>query len=324
MTVNSLTEILLLLKKEAEEAWKGTLERVFKTTSGEDNEKQAKDDLYHAENIYVCKHKVAKPRVFIPVFPGTNCEYDSTRAFERAGAEVDVKVFKNLTAEDIHDSVELFTKAIDQAQIIMFPGGFSAGDEPDGSAKFFATAFQNAKIKEAVMKLVNERDGLALGICNGFQALIKLGLVPYGEICGQKADSPTLTFNTIGRHISKMVYTKVVSNKSPWLQKAQLGGVYCNPASHGEGRFVANDEWLAKLFANGQVATQYVTPAGELSADEEWNVNGSYMNIEGITSPDGRILGKMAHSERRGDGVAVNIYGEQDIKIFESGVEYFK
>ena len=314
----------VITEKEAEEAWKGTLERVFKTTSGEDNEKQAKDDLYHAENIYVCKHKVAKPRVFIPVFHGTNCEYDSTRAFERAGAEVDVKVFKNLTAEDIHDSVELFTKAIDQAQIIMFPGGFSAGDEPDGSAKFFATAFQNAKIKEAVMKLVNERDGLALGICNGFQALIKLGLVPYGEICGQKADSPTLTFNTIGRHISKMVYTKVVSNKSPWLQKAQLGGVYCNPASHGEGRFVANDEWLAKLFANGQVATQYVTPAGELSADEEWNVNGSYMNIEGITSPDGRILGKMAHSERRGDGVAVNIYGEQDIKIFESGVEYFK
>ena len=314
----------VITEKEAEEAWKGTLERVFKTTSGEDNEKPAKDELYHAENIYVCKHKVAKPRVFIPVFPGTNCEYDSTRAFERAGAEVDVKVFKNLTAEDIHDSVELFTKAIDQAQIIMFPGGFSAGDEPDGSAKFFATAFQNAKIKEAVMKLVNERDGLALGICNGFQALIKLGLVPYGEICGQKADSPTLTFNTIGRHISKMVYTKVVSNKSPWLQKAQLGGVYCNPASHGEGRFVANDEWLAKLFANGQVATQYVTPAGELSADEEWNVNGSYMNIEGITSPDGRILGKMAHSERRGDGVAVNIYGEQDIKIFESGVEYFK
>ncbi len=314
----------VITEVEAEEAWKGTLERVFKTVSGEANEKPAKDDLYHAENIYVCKHKVAKPRVFIPVFPGTNCEYDSTRAFERAGAEVDVKVFKNLTAEDIHDSVELFEKAIDQAQIIMFPGGFSAGDEPDGSAKFFATAFQNAKIKEAVMKLINERDGLALGICNGFQALIKLGLVPYGEICGQKEDSPTLTFNTIGRHISKMVYTKVVSNKSPWLQKAQLGGVYCNPASHGEGRFVANDEWLAKLFANGQVATQYVTPTGELSADEEWNVNGSYMNIEGITSPDGRILGKMAHSERRGDGVAVNIYGEQDIKIFESGVEYFK
>ena len=311
---------------EAENVWKGTLEKVFKTVSSE-NDKEAADrdeKLYRADSIYVCKNKVAKPRVFIPVFPGTNCEYDSTRAFERAGAEVDVKVFKNLTAEDIHDSVELFEKAIDQAQIIMFPGGFSAGDEPDGSAKFFATAFQNAKIKEAVMKLINERDGLALGICNGFQALIKLGLVPYGEICGQKADSPTLTFNTIGRHISKMVYTKVVSNKSHWLQKAQLGGVYCNPASHGEGRFVANEEWLQKLFANGQVATQYVTPDGQLSVDEEWNVNGSYMNIEGITSPDGRILGKMAHSERRGDGVAINIYGEQDIKIFESGVEYFK
>ena len=311
---------------EAENAWKGTLEKVFKTVSSE-NDKEAADrdeKLYRADSIYVCKNKVAKPRVFIPVFPGTNCEYDSTRAFERAGAEVDVKVFKNLTAEDIHDSVELFEKAIDQAQIIMFPGGFSAGDEPDGSAKFFATAFQNAKIKEAVMKLINERDGLALGICNGFQALIKLGLVPYGEICGQKADSPTLTFNTIGRHISKMVYTKVVSNKSPWLQKAQLGGVYCNPASHGEGRFVANEEWLQKLFANGQVATQYVTPDGQLSVDEEWNVNGSYMNIEGITSPDGRILGKMAHSERRGDAVAMNIYGEQDMKIFESGVNYFK
>ena len=322
---------------EAYKAWTGTLEKVFKTTSGEENdgpvamavktadpEATYENGVYNTKNIYVCKHKVAKPRVFIPVFPGTNCEYDSTRAFERAGAEVDVKVFKNLSAEDIRDSVEIFEKSIDQAQMIMFPGGFSAGDEPDGSAKFFATAFQNAKIKEAVMKLLNERDGLALGICNGFQALIKLGLVPYGEICGQKEDSPTLTYNTIGRHISKMVYTKVVSNKSPWLQKAQLGGVYCNPASHGEGRFVANDEWLAKLFANGQVATQYVTPAGELSADEEWNVNGSYMNIEGITSPDGRILGKMAHSERRGDGVAVNIYGEQDIKIFESGVEYFK
>ena len=314
----------VITEKEAEEAWKGTLERVFKTASGEDNEKQAKDELYHAENIYVCKHKVAKPRVFIPVFPGTNCEYDSTRAFERAGAEVDVKVFKNLTAEDIHDSVELFTKAIDQAQIIMFPGGFSAGDEPDGSAKFFATAFQNAKIKEAVMKLINERDGLALGICNGFQALIKLGLVPYGEICGQKEDSPTLTYNTIGRHISKMVYTKVVSNKSPWLQKAALGGVYCNPASHGEGRFVANDEWLAKLLANGQVATQYVNPNGELDQSEESNINGSTYNIEGITSPDGRVLGKMAHSERRDRSVAMNIYGEQDLKIFESGVAYFK
>ena len=322
---------------EAYKAWTGTLEKVFKTTSGEENdgpvamavktadpEATYENGIYNTKNIYVCKHKVAKPRVFIPVFPGTNCEYDSTKAFERAGAEVDVKVFKNLSAEDIRDSVEIFEKSIDQAQMIMFPGGFSAGDEPDGSAKFFATAFQNAKIKEAVMKLLNERDGLALGICNGFQALIKLGLVPYGEICGQKEDSPTLTYNTIGRHISKMVYTKVVSNKSPWLQKATLGGVYCNPASHGEGRFVANDEWLAKLLANGQVATQYVNPNGELDQSEESNINGSTYNIEGITSPDGRVLGKMAHSERRDNGVAINIYGQQDIQIFESGVEYFK
>ena len=314
------TEITL---KEALSTWEGTLENVFKTAAGTEDVKADDGSLYKADSIYVCKHKVAKPRVFIPVFPGTNCEYDSTRAFERAGAEVDVKVFKNLTAEDIHDSVELFEKAIDQAQMIMFPGGFSAGDEPDGSAKFFATAFQNEKIKEAVMKLLNERDGLALGICNGFQALIKLGLVPYGEICGQKEDSPTLTYNTIGRHVSKMVYTKVVSNKSPWLQKAQLGGVYCNPASHGEGRFVANDEWLKKLKENGQIATEYV-PVDETGYEGGFNVNGSYMNIEGITSPDGRVLGKMAHSERRDAGVAVNIYGEQDIKIFESGVEYFR
>ena len=311
---------------EAENAWKGTLEKVFKTVSSE-NDKEAADrdeKLYRADSIYVCKNKVAKPRVFIPVFPGTNCEYDSTRAFERAGAEVDVKVFKNLTAEDIHDSVELFEKAIDQAQIIMFPGGFSAGDEPDGSAKFFATAFQNAKIKEAVTKLLNERDGLALGICNGFQALIKLGLVPYGEILGQTEDSPTLTFNTIGRHISKMVYTKVVTNKSPWLAGAELGGVYTNPASHGEGRFVASKEWIDKLMANGQIATRYCDVNGNLTNDEYWNVNGSYCGIEGITSPDGRVFGKMAHAERRDNGVAVNIYGEQDLKIFESGVAYFK
>ena len=321
--------------EEALEAWRGTLEKVFRTRStsqdgptsmfvaGKSGNRLDEEGCYHADQVYVCKHKVAVPRVFIPVFPGTNCEYDSTRAFERAGAEVDVKVFKNLTAEDIRDSVEIFEKSIQQAQIIMFPGGFSAGDEPDGSAKFFATAFQNEKIKEAVMKLLNERDGLALGICNGFQALIKLGLVPYGEIVGQKEDSPTLTFNTIGRHISKMVYTKVMTNKSPWLAQAKLGGVYVNPASHGEGRFVANPEWLAKLMANGQVATRYATCDGELCQDEEWNVNGSYCGIEGITSPDGRVLGKMAHSERRDQAVAINIYGEQDMKIFESGIKYF-
>ncbi len=309
--------------EEALKAWSGTLEKVFKTKVTEEKT-PVETPVYHADSVYICKNKVAKPTVFIPVFPGTNCEYDSTKAFERAGAQVDVKVFKNLTAGDIRESVQIFEKAISQAQIIMFPGGFSAGDEPDGSAKFFATAFQNAKIKEAVMKLLNERDGLALGICNGFQALIKLGLVPYGEIKGQNADSPTLTFNTIGRHISKMVYTKVVTDKSPWLRQAAPGGVYTNPASHGEGRFVASREWIERLFANGQVATQYCDINGDVSMDEEWNVNGSYASIEGITSPDGRVLGKMAHSERRGDHVAINIYGDQDLKIFESGVDYFK
>ncbi|MBP3351967.1 MAG: phosphoribosylformylglycinamidine synthase [Lachnospiraceae bacterium] len=308
---------------EALEAWTSKLEKVFPTKAYKGDE-AVESGIYKADSIYVCKNKVAKPTVFIPVFPGTNCEYDSTKAFERAGANVITKVFKNMTAEDIRASVDEFEKAIAQAQIIMFPGGFSAGDEPDGSAKFFATAFQNAKMKEAVMKLLNERDGLALGICNGFQALIKLGLVPYGEIVGQKEDSPTLTFNTINRHISKMVYTKVVSNKSPWLQGAELGATYCNPASHGEGRFVAPKEWLDKLFANGQVATQYADMNGNISMDEEYNINGSYCSIEGITSPDGRCFGKMAHSERRDIAVAMNIYGEQDMKIFESGVAYFK
>ena len=309
---------------EAKATWEEPLEKVFATKSAASSDEKIKERLFNTSDIHICSHKLAQPTVFIPVFPGTNCEYDSKKAFERAGAKVITKVFKNLDATGIRESVDEFEKAISQAQMIMFPGGFSAGDEPDGSAKFFATAFQNAKIKEAVEKLLNERDGLALGICNGFQALIKLGLVPYGQIVGQNEDSPTLTYNTIGRHISKMVYTKVVTNKSPWLQNAQLGGVYTNPASHGEGRFVANDEWIEKLFANGQVATQYCDPEGNISMDEEWNVNGSYYAIEGITSPDGRVLGKMAHSERRGDSVAINIYGEQDLKIFESGVKYFK
>ena len=310
---------------EAVSAWEETLEKVFPTNSGaEGQDAKVETGLYDTSDIYICDHKIAQPTVFIPVMPGTNCEYDSAKAFERAGAKVITKVFRNMSASDIVDSVEVFEKAIEQSQIIMFPGGFSAGDEPDGSAKFFATAFKNAKMKEAVEKLLNERDGLALGICNGFQALIKLGLVPNGEITGQQPDSPTLTYNTIGRHISKMVYTKVVTNKSPWLREAELGGVYTNPASHGEGRFVANKEWLDKLFANGQVATQYCDPEGNITMNEEWNVNGSYCAIEGITSPDGRVLGKMAHSERRNRSVAMNIYGEQDMKIFESGVKYFK
>lgn len=312
---------------EALKAWTGTLEAVFPTVTGKEKtgeEARVEEKLYHTDAVYICDHKIGQPTVFIPVFPGTNCEYDSTKAFERAGAKVVTRVFKNLSPEDIRQSVEEYKKEIAKAQIVMFPGGFSAGDEPEGSAKFFATVFRNAVIKEEVEKLLNERDGLMLGICNGFQALIKLGLVPEGTITEQKADSPTLAMNTIGRHISKMVYTKVVTNKSPWLAGAELGGVYCNPASHGEGRFVANEAWLHRLIANGQVATQYVDDKGNVTMDEYWNPNGSYMAIEGITSPDGRILGKMAHSERRGEAVAVNIYGEQDMKIFESGVKYFK
>ncbi len=308
--------------EEALEAWTNKLEKVFPTESGVPQTK-IETGLYDAKTILVAKNKVAKPKVFIPVFPGTNCEYDSLRAFEAAGAEVETIVFKNQNAQDIRDSVDAFSKAISQSQIIMFPGGFSAGDEPDGSGKFIATAFRNAKISEEVMKLLNERDGLALGICNGFQALIKLGLVPYGDIRPQTDDSPTLAMNSIGRHQSKMVYTKVVTNKSPWLKKAQLGGVYTVPISHGEGRFVASKEWIDKLFANGQVATQYVDVDGNPTMDEYYNVNGSYYAIEGITSPDGRVLGKMAHSERKGTAVAVNIFGDQDQKIFESGVEYF-
>ena len=308
---------------EALNSWEGTLEKVFPTKATDDTT-ELDTPLYTGGKVYVCKNKIAKPTVFVPVFPGTNCEYDSAKAFERAGAQVITRVFKNLTADDIRDSVRLFEEGIAQSQIIMFPGGFSAGDEPDGSAKFFATAFRNEKMKEAVHKLLNERDGLALGICNGFQALIKLGLVPNGQITGQDNNAPTLTYNTINRHISKMVYTKVVSNKSPWLQLAEVGKTYVNPASHGEGRFVANEEWIKKLFENGQVATQYVNEAGVPTMDEEWNINGSFAAIEGITSPDGRCFGKMAHSERRDRSVAMNIYGDQDMKIFESGVEYFK
>ena len=309
--------------EEALAGWKKTLDKIFPYKAVQDDSK-VESPVYKADSVYVCKHKVARPSVFIPVFPGTNCEYDSEKAFKNAGAQVVTKVFKNRTAEDIRESVEVFEKAISQEQIIMFPGGFSAGDEPDGSAKFFATAFRNEKIKEAVRKLLEERDGLALGICNGFQALIKLGLLSCGRIIGQDENSPTLTFNTINRHISKMAYIKVVSDKSPWLSLAEPGRTYVNPVSHGEGRFVANDKWLEELFANGQVATQYADMDGNVSMDEEYNINGSYRAIEGITSPDGRCFGKMAHAERRGDGVAVNIYGEQDMRIFEAGVKYFR
>ena len=298
------------------------VESVFPTRTTETDE-TADHGIYHAKTVAVCPHRIARPRVFIPVFPGTNCEYDTERAFLEAGAYVRTGIFRNLTDEDIRASADAFAKEIDQAQILMFPGGFSAGDEPDGSAKFFAAAFQNEKLKDAVERLLYERDGLALGVCNGFQALIKLGLLPEGHITGQNADAPTLTFNTLGRHISRMVSTKVVSNKSPWLLLAENGGVYVTPASHGEGRFVAPEASIRRLFENGQVATQYSDPDGRVTMDEAWNVNGSFAAIEGITSPDGRVFGKMAHIERRGKGVAINISGEQDMRVFRAGVKYF-
>ncbi|MCR4907742.1 MAG: phosphoribosylformylglycinamidine synthase [Lachnospiraceae bacterium] len=310
--------------EKAYEAYSKTLEQVFPTRSGEETYEEVNIKPYKKGRVFVCRHRVARPGVFIPVFPGSNCEYDSARAFERAGAEVNVRVFRNLSAGDIRESVEEFASAIREAQIVMFPGGFSAGDEPDGSAKFFATAFRNELLKEAIDDLLSKRDGLVLGICNGFQALVKLGLLPEGRVTDTRdEDSPTLTFNTIGRHISRMVCTKVMSDLSPWLMLTKPGEVYINPASHGEGRFVAPRKVLKELEERGQIATCYSDPAGCVSMDEAWNVNGSFLAIEGITSRDGRVYGKMAHAERQGPGVAVNITGKQDMKLFEAGVKYF-
>ena len=317
--------------EEALAAWQKTLEGVFptRTMQVESGKRKVGCDLYDApkEKLSTFNFQLstsAKPRVFIPAFPGTNCEYDSARAFNRAGAESEIIVFRNQNGNQIRESVDAYVKAISNSQIIMIPGGFSAGDEPEGSAKFITSIFRNPRIANAVMELLNKRDGLMLGICNGFQALVKLGLVPYGEIRPQAEDAPTLTFNTIGRHQSKIAYTRVSSNLSPWLRKAELGGVYAIPISHGEGRFVAPQEWLDRLFANGQVATQYCNLEGIPTMDEEYNMNGSYMAIEGITSPDGRVFGKMGHSERRTEWSALNVNFRDDQQIFESGVEYFK
>ena len=268
--------------------------------------------------------KSAKPRVLIPVFPGTNCEYDTARAFERAGAQPEVLVIKNLSASAIEESVNEAAKLIGKSQIIMIPGGFSGGDEPDGSGKFITAFFRNPKIKDAVHEMLKNRDGLMLGICNGFQALIKLGLVPYGEITDMTNESPTLTFNTIARHQSMMVTTRIASNKSPWLANCNAGDLHTIPISHGEGRFVAPQSLIVKLANNGQIATQYVDLNGRPTMDIKYNPNTSVEAIEGITSPDGRILGKMGHSERIGYDICKNVAGNKDQKIFESGVRYFK
>jgi len=309
---------------EAVKSWQQPLEEIFPTKT-EEVQHDPVQHSYSGEQIKTQRPgiKIAKPRIFMPVFPGTNCEYDTAKAFERAGGIVDTLVVRNLNAKDIEQTIELMVKKIDNSQIIMIPGGFSGGDEPDGSGKFIATAFRNPYVKDAVMRLLKQRDGLMLGICNGFQALIKLGLVPYGEIRDLKEDSPTLTFNTIGRHVSCMVRTKVISTLSPWLWKVKTGDIHSIAVSHGEGRFVASREDIEVMARNGQIATQYVDMEGNATYDIRFNPNGSVDAIEGITSPDGRILGKMGHSERIGSNVAKNVPGEKDQKIFEAGVEYF-
>ncbi len=304
--------------------WTAKLEKVFPTDSLKSAKMPEQTPLYKERSIFVAKNKVAKPKVFIPAFPGTNCEIDTARAFEKAGAQASVLVVNNLSPAAINETIKKMVKEIESSQIVMLPGGFSGGDEPEGSGKFIATTFRNPKVSEAVTKLLNCRDGLMLGICNGFQALIKLGLVPYGEIAEIKENDPTLTFNTIGRHISSMAYTRVTSVKSPWFSSVNAGDIFAVPISHGEGRFVANDEVMKKLIANGQVATQYVNLDGETTADMPFNPNGSVCAVEGITSPDGRVLGKMGHCERKGDNLYANVPFEKDMKLFESGVNYFK
>ncbi len=313
----SLSELL--------KASEGVLESIFPTKAS----KVITDDIRNISfertgELKKASISIAKPRVFIPAFPGTNCEYDSARAFERAGAEAKIGVFRNMTYKDIESSIDMMVDEINNSQIIMIPGGFSAGDEPDGSAKFIATVFRNPKIEEAVMKLLNERDGLMIGICNGFQALIKLGLVPYGEIMTPSDHMPTLTYNNIGRHQAKMVRTRVASNKSPWLAGTKVGDVHSIAISHGEGKFVASEEVMKSLIENGQIATQYVDFDGNATYDIDFNPNGSYYAVEGITSADGRVLGKMGHSERIGENVVKNIVGAKDQHLFESGVKYFK
>jgi phosphoribosylformylglycinamidine synthase len=303
-------------------AWQRTLSKVFPEKISEGGGGTENISYFDRAPAYMGE-KFAAPRVFIPVFPGTNCEYDTEKAFAQAGAKVSTMVIKNLSSHHISESARLMKKYIDGSQIVMIPGGFSGGDEPDGSGKFIATAFRNPQVSESVMKLLNQRDGLILGICNGFQALIKLGLVPYGEIRDMDENSPTLTFNKIGRHMSAMVRTRISSVKSPWLAGVNVGDVHTVAISHGEGRFTADEKTLSALIQNGQIATQYVDFDGNAASDMPHNPNGSVMAVEGITSPDGRVFGKMAHSERYGKNVFKNIPGEKDQKIFISGVQYF-
>lgn len=304
-------------------AWSSKLESVFPTDSGKSATVEDVP-LYKERSIFVSQNKVARPRVFIPAFPGTNCELDTARAFEQAGADPHILVVGNLTPAAINETIEKMVEEIKQAQIVMLPGGFSGGDEPEGSGKFIATTFRNPAVAEAVTQLLNCRDGLMLGICNGFQALIKLGLVPYGKIVNIQENDPTLTFNTIGRHISQMAYTRVTSTKSPWLAGTQAGDMFAVPISHGEGRFVADEATLRRLAENGQIATQYVDPDGNVATDMPFNPNGSVWAVEGITSPDGRVLGKMGHCERKGENLYKNVPFNKDMQIFESGVKYFK
>ena len=305
-------------------AYESTLEPIFPTKAVEPTG-EVKNINFIVNEHQKSSLSIAQPKVFIPAFPGTNCEYDSARAFEDAGAKASIKVFRNLNYANIEDSIETMVKEIESSQIVMIPGGFSAGDEPDGSAKFIATVFRNPRIAEAVNDLLTNRDGLMLGICNGFQALIKLGLVPYGEIKPVTAeDAPTITYNNIGRHQAKVVTTRIASNKSPWLAGTQVGDLHSISISHGEGKFVANKETFDQLVANGQIATQYVDLDGNTTYNIDYNPNGSFYAVEGITSADGRILGKMGHSERIGKYTLKNIHGEKDQKIFESGVNYFK
>ena len=299
-----------------------TLEGVY-PTEAKAKENEAAEFAYNGGVVAAPAVKTARPKVLIPVFPGTNCEYDSARAVENAGAEAEIVVIRNLTSDDVASSVSVVAKKISESQMIFIPGGFSGGDEPDGSAKFITAFFRNPEIKEQVSSLLDNRDGLMLGICNGFQALIKLGLVPYGKIIDTDASCPTLTYNIIGRHQSKIVRTRVCTNKSPWLAGTEVGKIYSVPISHGEGRFLASDELVAQLAANGQIATQYVDLDGKPSMDTAFNPNGSVCAIEGITSPDGRVLGKMGHSERIGSRLYKNVVGEYDMKLFESAVKYF-